>query len=100
MFADLIEAGCFTTSGVVCWQVLAGSGCVICCVYCRSMFYRSVFILGGEGGGGGVLCIFQPMMGGGPSYVFSVSPGCRPVMTHLAQPGTQHQELCDRSIVV
>ena len=43
---------------LVCWKIFAGSGCVVCCVYCRSMLYRSVFVLRGDqgGGGGSFLC--------------------------------------------
>ena len=51
------------------WQIFAGSVCVVCCVYCRSVLYRYVFVLAGGGESSNLWGV------GGPCYVFSVSPG-------------------------
>ena len=71
--AGLIEAGCLLPPGGVLAN-FAGSRCVVCCVYCHSMLYHSVFVLGGGGGG----------VGGGHSFVASVLPDYLLVWGNLA----------------
>ena len=41
--------GCLLPPGGV-WKNVAGYRHVVCFVYCRSMLYHSVFVLGGGGG--------------------------------------------------
>ena len=59
-----MEAGCLLPPGGV-WNNFTGSKRVVCCVYCLSMLFHSVFVLGGGGS--------QPAVGGGHSFVARVS---------------------------
>ena len=65
--AGLIEAGCLLPPGGV-WENFAGSRRVVCCVYCRSMLFHSVFVLGG-----GFPSLWWV---GGHSFVVGVSVDC------------------------